>query len=99
MSNINSLIIEGKVTEVKQKGNHTMDFVVSVTRNIDETRTEETLVECTACGMLSRISLYEGNEVRIVGRLKKVTYTEDGRKHAKLVVLAEHIEKRMAHND
>lgn len=107
MNNLNSLILEGEIladAELKESlhGSFT-EIVIGVKRFYKNAANEKVEEESrfavqafgNVAGMLTRDDSKRGKKgqgVRIVGRLKQERWECDGRKCAKVVVLAEHIE-------
>ena len=103
MNMLNSLIIEGKitenvvVTEVNTIPNATFNIATErLYKTSDGTTETETLIsEVRAHGNLANtLKTYgeKGRSVRIVGRLAQSIYEVDGKKCSKIYILAEHIE-------
>ena len=109
MNNLNSIILEGEIladAEPKESlhGIYT-EFTIGVKRFYKNAAGEEVEEESrfevqafgSVAGMLTRDNSKwgkKGQGVRIVGRLKQERYECDGRKCAKVVLIAEHIEFR-----
>ena len=104
MNHLNSLILEGESSGVKKlelPAGEAAVFTLSVKRvykKADGSKHEETSdFEVYAYGMLASLVMNhkEHNLVRVVGRLKQERWKDgDGMMHAKIVVIAEHIEWR-----
>jgi single-stranded DNA-binding protein len=102
MNNLNSLIIEGVVKGEPHNeevgASNRLYFTVEVARYY-KTRdgndaTELSQFKVVAYGYMSTLPLKDGMGVRIVGRLKQNTWTDDGVSHSEVQVVAEHIEIR-----
>ena len=102
MNNLNSLIIEGVVKGEPHNeevgASNRMYFTIEVARYY-KTRdgndaNELSQFKIVAYGHMASIPLKDGSGVRIVGRLKQNTWSEDGVTHSEVQVVAEHIEIR-----
>ena len=102
MNCLNSLIIEGVVKGEPHNeevgASNRMYFTVEVARYY-KTRdgndaTELSLFKVVAYGHMSTLPLQDGMGVRIVGRLKQVTWEENSVTHSEVQIVAEHIEMR-----
>lgn len=104
MNNLNSLIIEGNIKEIKvsdlPNGLKVTEFSVAVLRyqkKEDGSFSEE--VSCFSVLLFGRMAeLAEtngkiGRGIRIVGRLKQERFIDsDGKAQSKIIVIAEHVE-------
>lgn len=102
MNNLNSLILEGVVKgepHNEEVGtSNRMYFTIEVARYY-KTRdgndaTELSQFNVVAYGHMSTLPLKDSMGVRIVGRLKQNTWTDNGVTHSEVQVIAEHIEMR-----
>ena len=89
MNNLNSLIIEGVV-----KGEPHKEEVGVSKRMYFTIETELSKFKIVAYGNMCDIPLADGRGVRVVGRLKKYTWSDGGVTHSEVQVVAEHIEIR-----
>jgi single-stranded DNA-binding protein len=103
MNNLNSLILEGVVKgelhKVEVGASNRLYFTVEVARYY-KTRdgndaTELSQFKVVAYGFMSTLPLKDGVGVRIVGRLKQNTWTDNGVTHSEVQIVAEHIEIKM----
>lgn len=100
MNMLNSLILEGVVSGEPHKveASQVLNFTVSVERyyknRAGEGVTETSQFKVVAFGSMSELPLKDGMTVRIVGRLKQNTWTDNGVTHSEVQVIAEHIEMR-----
>lgn len=103
MNMLNSLVLEGKVIEKckvteDSNGAQTGSMTVATERYYrnakGNTETEISYFDVIVAGNLIpfAVKLEVGRGLRIVGRLKMLKYTEDGRLKSKVVVIAEHLE-------
>lgn len=96
--NINSLIIDGVVIGephyLEEKGS--LNFSIETTRyyhNKEGDLVPETSQFKVVCfGKMATLSLEEGKDVRIVGRVKLCKWKSDGVTHSEVQVVAEYIE-------
>ena len=102
MNNLNSLIIEGVVKGEPHNeevgASNRMYFTVEVARYY-KTRdgndsTELSQFKVVAYGRMCGAPLKDGSELRLVGRLKQVTWEENSVTHSEVQIVAEHIEMR-----
>lgn len=102
MNNLNSLIIEGVVKGEPHNeevgASNRMHFTVEVARYY-KTRdgndsTELSQFKVVAYGLMSTLPLKDGDNIRLVGRLKQNTWVDGGVTHSEVQVVAEHIEIR-----
>ena len=98
MNNLNSLIIEGVVVgEPRYLEEHNvLNFTIEVTRYY-KTRdgndsTELSQFKVVAYGLMSTLPLKDGDNIRLVGRLKQNTWVDGGVTHSEVQIVAEHIE-------
>ena len=101
MNNLNSAIIEGVAGDVKYQelsGKPFLSFIVGVNRSYKEGNDIKhyvSLFTVEAYGKLAEVckSLANDADVRVVGRLHQNRWEDkSGRKHSKVVLIAEHIE-------
>lgn len=111
MNTLNSLILEGNITDKVEtsnifgatKGEFTLE--TKRTYNFNGEKVEETnnfIIYCYGeTANLMQLHSNKGQGARVVGRLKQERYKDtDGKMHAKVVVIAEHIElKPLAKKD
>jgi len=106
MNDLNSVLIEGKITEAPHTtaDNRCMFFMLSVRREDDVinggTKRIESLIRVEV--KLNRLAqacienLPIGRGLRIIGRLEGETFTaSDGPEHTELRVIAEHVESSL----
>ncbi len=102
MNNLNSLILEGVVIGEPHKeekgGWNTLSFTIEVCRYY-KTRdgndaTERSQFKVVCFGSMGNLPVKEGNELRVVGRLRQNTWRSNGVAHSEVQVVAEHIEIR-----
>ena len=106
MNNLNSILIEGNLVRdpmIRQSpcGRSVCDFPIATSRffkDEDGLEKEVSFFGIEAWGKLAE-KCYEigkkGRGVRVVGRLRQDRWTgEDGKSHARIVVVAEHVEFR-----
>ena len=104
MNQLNSIILEGNVVADATLTNPISNFTVGkfaiavnrTSRNPQGETVEEVSyfdVECYG-EMAEKVEKYakKGQGVRIVGRLKQSRYEENGVKHSRIYLIAEHIE-------
>lgn len=92
MGFINSLILEGKIV----KRNETV-IALEISRILRSGAEEKGYVTVYAPKNYDKVLESKGHigrEIRVVGRLQQLQYTEDDKIHSKVVVIAEHIEFR-----
>ena len=100
MNNLNSLILEGVVIGEPHKveASEVLNFSIGVERyyknRAGEGVTETSQFKVVAFGGMCNIPLKEGMGVRIVGRLKQVTWEENSVTQSEVQVVAEYIEIR-----
>ena len=100
MNNLNSLILEGVVIGEPHlvEASDVLNFTIGVERyyknRAGEDVTETSQFKVVAFGAMSKLPLKEGMGVRVVGRLKQNTWTDNGVTHSEVQVVAEHIEMR-----
>lgn len=103
LNNINSLILEGIASECKltdSVNGKVAEFNLKVARHYKrangEWQDEFSDFPCVATNsMAERASkeIYEERDVRVVGRLKVIRFTDEiGKLHSKIVVICEYIE-------
>ncbi len=104
MNSLNTIIVEGSVVQepvMKEtaKGTHVCTFSVMTVRTYkkDEAYEKEiSFFDVDAWGKLAELSMKhtaKGRGIRVVGRLKQNRWVStDGKKHAKIGIIAEHIE-------
>jgi single-stranded DNA-binding protein len=101
MNNLNSLLLEGVVIGephyLEEKG--VLNFSIETTRYY---RTKEgdlvpetSLFKVECFGKMATLSLEEGKDVRIVGRLKLSKWKSEGVTYSEVLVVAEHIEVKI----
>ena len=88
MININSFTIEGKVSEIIKNG-----FVIN-TSQYNKNKIGSTSEECSAFTVKTPNQLdlkFIGKLAKVVGRLRHERFSEDGKWHSRIVVIAENI--------
>lgn len=98
-NNLNTTLLEGSLkTNPKERAEHRCELVVSNYRYVlkdgkfvKETSDFSVLVTGNSADTCMEI-LRRGSKVRIVGRLKQLTYISRGMKTEKVMLVAEHIE-------
>ena len=90
---LNSLLIEGKIA----KRNETVISLETcrILRSGAEEKSYITVYAPKNYGKVLEEKGQIGREIRVVGRLQQLQYTEDDKIHSKVVVIAEHVEFRM----
>ena len=99
MNNINSLILEGTVSDTKVNED-TVNFTVDVSRfyknslgeNCEEVSTFDVVFPYRDYNKPLVYKITKGRKVRIVGRLHLNKWSVEGKENSKVDVLAEHIE-------
>ena len=106
MNNLNSILIEGNMVRdplfrSTQKGTQVCNFTIASNRfyKLDSGFEKETgFFDIEAWGKLADVCTIQGRKgrgVRVVGRLKQDRWTgNDGKSHAKVAIVAEHVEYR-----
>jgi len=106
MNNLNSILIEGNMVRdplfrSTPKGTPVCNFTIASNRffKLDSGFEKETgFFDIEAWGKLADICTIQGRKgrgVRVVGRLKQDRWTgNDGKSHAKVAIVAEHVEYR-----
>lgn len=100
MNNINQLILEGVVEKAPVILGGTAEMDIAASRYFKDTdgnvQEEKSFFTVSGYGNLADMMMSycpKGRGVLIVGRLKQVKWQDsDGKKHSKVVVLAEHID-------
>ena len=100
MTHLNSLIIEGVVVGephyLEEKS--VLFFTIESTRYYKnregEMDTETSQFKVVCFGAMASLSLEEGKNLRIVGRLKLSKWVSEGVTHSEVQIIAEHIEIR-----
>lgn len=100
MNCLNQIILEGNVVRNPVMDGDSASVPIAVTRTFKSSdgtiQDEESFFDIVGFGSLAGfMETYatKGRGIRVVGRLKQVKYTDDdGKKHSKIIVLAEHID-------
>ena len=100
MNSLNSLIIEGVVKGephyIEEAG--VLNFTIETTRYYKnkegELITESSQFKVVCFGPMAKLSLKEGKNLRIVGRLNLSKWVSDGVTHSEVQIIAEHVEIR-----
>ncbi len=103
MNNLNSVLIEGTLTQnpkmvIEDNGKTTAEFSISSERNYkkdDQYHKEVSLFEIHVFGKQAEACnehLTEGRSVRIVGRLKQELRGDAGDARLNIFIIAEHVE-------
>jgi single-stranded DNA-binding protein len=99
-NNLNSLILEGVVSGEPHlvETSDVLNFTVETTRYYKNSAgkdvEEKSSFKVVAFGAMSKLPLKDGMGVRLVGRLKQNTWTDNGVTHSEVQIVAEHIEVR-----
>jgi single-strand DNA-binding protein len=109
MNNLNSVIIEGNLVrdpETKTVASGQMLCMFSIANNRyykqgQETEKEVSFFDVDVWGKAAEVCArlgHKGRGVRVVGRLKQETWTDNSGKHQKVKIIAEHVEWRPESN-
>ena len=105
-NNLNSLILEGVVKgephHTELGGSSKMSFTIESCRYYKtrdgDNATERSQFKVVAYGRMCDLPLTDGRGLRLVGRIRENTWSEDGVTHSEVQVVAEHIEVRGGKN-
>lgn len=103
MNDLNSLLIEGNLTQdpglkYTTKGTALCTMSIAVHRNYksgDENKQETSFLDIESWGRIAEACgqhLSKGRGVRVVGRIKQERWEQEGSSRSKVIIVAEHIE-------
>lgn len=95
MNNINSLVVEGKITKPSKNGAFTMAVDHYYKNAEGKCLLETSYFDVEAFGNLAELCdkyALKGRGVSVVGRLTQKKWKEEGKNFSKVYVVAEHIE-------
>lgn len=102
MNNINAIVLEGRIKSIEEHQSGNVSLIIEVERFYRDATGEkqseisEFEIECRGdIAKFCKAKAKAGRMIRCVGRLARRVWNDGEKKHAKIVVIAKHIEFKL----